>query len=220
MALAIVDLRGSLPTNGAYLTRRNPPTTIVVHHSASPASTSIRTIAEYHVGTRGYPGIAYHYVVAPDGFVAQTNDDSAVSWHAGCAAAHGSDCPDNANTYAIGVCFVGDFTVAPPPEAQLAAGRALVAHLREKYVALPVIGHRSAHGALTACPGAAFDVATLEPVTETPALTAARWHAEEAVRGIETIIATLEAQLAALRVVRERLVSETIPRLYQAEGTA
>jgi N-acetyl-anhydromuramyl-L-alanine amidase AmpD len=219
MALAIVDLRGSLPTTDAYLTRRNPPTLLVAHHSASPASTSIRAIAEYHVGTRGYMGIAYHYCVLADGFVAQTNDDMSVSWHAGCAASHGSDCPDNANTYAIGVCFVGDFTAAPPPEAQLAAGRALVAHLRDKYGNLPVIGHKQAHGcAYTACPGAAFDVAALEPVTETPTLTAARWHAEEATRELEDALAGLDTAVARVRAARARLAEEVTPRLYELEG--
>jgi hypothetical protein len=42
---------------------------------------------------------------------------------------------------------------------------------------------------------------------------AARWHAEEAVREIERTIEVLQE-------ARKRLVEETIPRLYAAEGQA
>lgn len=154
----IVDLRAALPTNGTYLTRKNPPRQIVIHHSATEPTRSIRAIADYHINGKGYPGIAYHYCVLADGFVAQTNDDMAVTWHAGCASIHGDTCPDNANTYSIGVCLIGDFTENPPPEKQIAGARALIGVLRRRYGFLPVIGHKEAHGcAYTACPGATWD---------------------------------------------------------------
>ena len=55
------------------------------------------------------------------------------------------------------------------------------------------------------------------PVTDKPQVKDARWHAEEAVRGMETTIAQLETTLATLKAARERLVTETIPRLCEVE---
>jgi hypothetical protein len=55
------------------------------------------------------------------------------------------------------------------------------------------------------------------PVTDNPQVKDARWHAEEAVRGMEATIAQLEATIATLKAARERLVTETIPRLYEVE---
>lgn len=151
--MEILDVRGLLTTSGEYSRRSGAPTAIVVHHSAtSPALTPL-AIAAYHVYTRDYKGIAYHYCVGPDGTVWQCNDDAAISWHAGCAAVHGPNCPLNANAYSLGVCLVGNFMETGPPPAQLAAARELVAHLRAQYGYLTIIGHREAHGARTECPG-------------------------------------------------------------------
>lgn len=211
----ILDVRGLLSGSGEYPRRASPPSAVVVHHTAtSPALTPL-SIAAYHVYTRGYPGIAYHYCVAPTGTVWQCNDDDAISYHAGCMAVCGPNCPLNANAYSVGVALIGDFTREPPPAAQLAATRELVAHLRGLYGDLALIGHREAHAAATACPGDTFDSwrGALEgPMAdgERERAKAARWHAEEAVREIERSIESLQA-------ARKRLIEETIAKLYEVE---
>ena len=140
--MTIADLRDVLPRHvtARWGPRSKPPDCIVIHHSVTPGDFPIGRIADYHI-SRGYAGIAYHYVVDAAGCVSQCNDDTAFTWH-------GHD----ANT-GLGLCLLGDFTDTPPPPAQLEAARALVAHLRGRYGPLPVLGHREAGRAQTACPG-------------------------------------------------------------------
>jgi hypothetical protein len=77
---------------------------------------------------------------------------------------------------------------------------------------------RSCIGPLQAL-GSALPIAPIQeaPVTDNPQVKDARWHAEEAVRGMEATITQLETTLATLKAARERLVTETIPRLYEVE---
>jgi hypothetical protein len=99
-------------------------------------------MARYHVEVRGYPGIAYHYVIGPDGTIFHCNDDELFTWH-------GHDF----NT-GLGVCLTGDFTSKWPTEAQLASAAWLYREKRKTYGAgLRVVGHKEAPTAKTACPG-------------------------------------------------------------------
>jgi N-acetyl-anhydromuramyl-L-alanine amidase AmpD len=52
--------------------------------------------AEYHVNTKGWPAIAYHYFITKDGNVYQTNKLNKVSYHAG-----------NNNPESVGVTITG-----------------------------------------------------------------------------------------------------------------
>ncbi len=115
---------------------------LVIHHSAVPASVGAANIAAYHIRRHQWPGIGYHFVVAADGTLFQTNALETESYHAA-----------RANPYSIGICFLGDFTNAPPPATQIRAGAHLVAWLLgELNLSIDSIkGHQDLMG--TACPG-------------------------------------------------------------------
>jgi len=144
-----IDMRTAPPRHlwKTWQPRSEPITHVVIHHSATPPTQSIHSMAWYHVNTKDMPSIQYHYVVTHDGQVCWMNDDDLLVWHG-----HGS------NEWGIGVCLVGDFTHEHPPEVQLAAARELIAHLETKHGRrLEVIGHKEAPRAATACPGDTWD---------------------------------------------------------------
>jgi N-acetyl-anhydromuramyl-L-alanine amidase AmpD len=142
---AIKDLADALPKHSdrKYKTREiSDIRYLVVHHSAVPPSVTPQRIADYHVKTRGWPGIGYHLVVDDDSTIYQTNHLQTVSYHAG-----------NANPIGVGICFNGNFTNGVPPAAQLQAGAHLIAWLMQE-LDLPwdaVKGHKDLMD--TACPG-------------------------------------------------------------------
>lgn len=70
----VVDIATQLPRDGTGFARRQPSAirTLVINHTGGAADIPVETIAGYH-RQRGYPGIAYHYLVAPDGTIFQTN---------------------------------------------------------------------------------------------------------------------------------------------------
>jgi len=214
--MQIVDLIDKLPHSGEYSKRYWPPYYAIIHHSATSPRVSPYIIADYHVNVKKYPAIAYHALIYPDGMVYQTNDWDAISWHAGCAAVHGPNCPDNANLTGIGICLVGDFTNEPPAPAQLEAAGELIIELSRMYGPLKIIGHKEAHAARTRCPGDTWTSwrVQLEDKVEDRIKTA-RWHCEEAVREIERVLEVLEIKL--LQAARERLVEKVIPQLYEME---
>lgn len=148
----IIDITASLPTNpanGLYHKRTEPVTVIVIHHSASRADVPPTEIANYQIGPPdNFPGIGYHFLVYADGTVYQTNPIDMLTFHAG----DGTDSPLNTNRMGVGVCLVGDFMVTPPPAAQLAATRELIA-----FLGLPFIPHKEAYNTVTTCPGDSWD---------------------------------------------------------------
>lgn len=146
----ILNITALLPVSATlhYYPRAASPTVIVIHHSATGPDVTAKAIAEYHVYGNGWPGIGYHFLVYANGKINQVNDVMTMSYHAG----DGSDSPLNTNRMGIGVCLVGDFTHTPPPAAQLAAARELIAHL-----GLPFIPHREAYNTVTTCPGDTWD---------------------------------------------------------------
>ena len=91
---------------------------IILHHTATPANVSVERIAEYQVNTQGRPGIAYHYCLTNQGVIYQTQPLEVVSAHAG-----------KFSDDSVGVCLIGNFTSAPPPQTQLDATAALLAKL-------------------------------------------------------------------------------------------
>ena len=115
---------------------------LVVHHSAVPAFVGPKTIAAYHVRRHEWPGIGYHFVVAEDGKLYQTNALETKSYHAA-----------KANPYGVGICFLGNFTNRTPPPAQLQAGAHLIAWLMGELnlQTESIRGHKELMG--TACPG-------------------------------------------------------------------
>lgn len=124
--LSLIDMRTAPPRHlwKTWHSRAGPITHVVIHHSATPATQSIYSMAHYHVNTKDMPSIQYHYVVTCDGQVCWMNDDGLVVWHG-----HGS------NEWGIGVCLVGDFTHEHPPEVQL---RAALGRVQRERLAAPV----------------------------------------------------------------------------------
>lgn len=107
-----------------HATKRYPMRThadirrIIVHHTATPANISVERIAAFQVKNRDMPGIAYHYCITAEGDVFQTQYLETVAAHAG---SHSSD--------SVGVCLIGNFTSAPPPQSQQDAAAVLLAQL-------------------------------------------------------------------------------------------
>ena len=123
---------------------------IVLHHSATaPIETGdglqdVRAFARYHVSTKGWPGIGYHFVIPKSGLLVKTNELETVSYHVG-----------RHNTPSIGICLVGNFDHVRPGEKQWEALDALLCHLGAVLGRrLPVTFHRQF--ALKSCPGKAI----------------------------------------------------------------
>lgn len=109
-------------------------------------------MAYYHVNSRGWPGIGYHYVVMDDGTIYLTNYHTTKSYHAG-----NYNNPGDENYSRLGICMSGNFQETTPSQAQLDAVRSLTRWL---FSELPnvtggddVERHRDVPGAQTACPG-------------------------------------------------------------------
>lgn len=81
-------------------------TTIVIHHSLSDEGKST-SFARYHVESKKWPGIAYHFVILKDGVIEWNHDLGVETYHVG-----------DFNKEAIGVCLVGDYRKYEPTEAQ------------------------------------------------------------------------------------------------------
>jgi N-acetyl-anhydromuramyl-L-alanine amidase AmpD len=135
-----IDLRGKLPTTGEYPARdMDRVDAIVVHHSATRGQT-IRSIAEFHTATRGWPSIAYHFAVGWDGKVYQLNDVERRTNHA-----------QGFNSRSIGVCLIGDYEAHPVPPETVHSLSHLIEALSEQYGPLRIVLHSETKQ--TKCPG-------------------------------------------------------------------
>jgi N-acetyl-anhydromuramyl-L-alanine amidase AmpD len=136
-----------------------------LHHSAHPTG-SFSQIDRDHRERLGTAGCGYHFVVgngtqSPDGQV-----EVATRWSDQRAGQH---CRDSRiadiNDYGIGVCLIGDFDNTAPSERQIAATRALVAYLQDRY-GIPnenVVTHDRAARTATTCPGRNFPGDAIAP---------------------------------------------------------
>jgi hypothetical protein len=131
---------------------------IVVHHSAQPTG-SYDQIDREHRNVQGWDGCGYHFVIgngsgSPDGQI-----EVARRWTNQKHGLHTKTTSSaDVNEYGIGICLVGDFDKTPPTPKQIAATRALVAYLAQRYN-VPA-DHSGTHGAMagvaSACPGKLF----------------------------------------------------------------
>jgi hypothetical protein len=138
----VVDVRGVLKVNGSYAKRSEASIErIIVHHTAAASSVTWAAVARYHVDSRGWPGIAYHLGITPDGGLSYLGSIDTVRYHAGTA-----------NSDSIGICFAGNFETDQPTPAALATFSKLRGVLAD-YLGreLSVVGHRDVSE--TACPG-------------------------------------------------------------------
>ena len=125
---------------------------IAIHHSVTSISPDVtpdeefihlQAIDNYHA-SQGWGGFGYHLAAFPSGTLWYCGDLAAARAHVA-----------NRNYELLGLVLIGDFTVDPPPPAQLEAAAWGVAFIRSHWGPKPILGHR--HWALpafaTACPG-------------------------------------------------------------------
>jgi N-acetylmuramoyl-L-alanine amidase len=141
--LAAIALIGMLCTNSNADTPKNARewTGIVVHHSASPLSTTIRDIRKWHVEENGWSDVGYHFVIESDGTVRAGRPLDRIGAHArGRNATH------------IGICLVGydKFT-----DAQLKSLRGGINILCKRFSIRIVEGHHEE------CPGPGVSILDL-----------------------------------------------------------
>jgi N-acetylmuramoyl-L-alanine amidase len=128
---------------------------VVVHHSAN-ATGGLDQIDRDHRKVLGFEGCGYHFVIgngtdSPDGQI-----EVAPRWSNqknGVHCRNGKN-PD-VNEYGIGICLVGNFDQSEPTPKQVAAAKALVAYLADRYQipASRVGAHDEFADGPTACPG-------------------------------------------------------------------
>lgn len=117
---------------------------IIIHHSASPRTTTVETIRRWHKD-RGFDDIGYHFLIRDDGAVVKGRDVHLVGAHA-----------LGANHDSVGICLIGDNTKDDQcwTTEQIISMRSVVHSLRIIYGPIAVYGHRDAPGLqhATACP--------------------------------------------------------------------
>jgi N-acetyl-anhydromuramyl-L-alanine amidase AmpD len=117
----IQDITDSLPHHPTkqYGTRALDQITLIsINHTATGPTITPQRIAEVQVNQQGRPGISYHYFIAADGTIYQTNALTTVSEHTGQFS------PES-----VGIGFAGNFTTDIPTDAQLGSGGRLCAYL-------------------------------------------------------------------------------------------
>lgn len=113
---------------------------IVVHHSASQTWTGA-DMAAYHVNSREWPGIGYHFVIEKDGGIFQGNKLETISYNVA-----------NGNTPTVAICLSGNFDIEQPTAQQMASLSQMVDYLRKTIPnQLPVMAHGDLQA--TACCG-------------------------------------------------------------------
>ncbi|MFT5434011.1 MAG: hypothetical protein ACI9OJ_004723, partial [Myxococcota bacterium] len=138
----------------------NGKSRMAIHHTYTPPSSSgsfearLRGIQAYHMDTRGWCDVGYHFLVTQDGTVWEGRPIKYIGAHVG-----------GHNTGNIGISFVGCFQTGScdsmgtmvPSEASLKAAGAVVAALSDQYsiakTTTKVVGHGQHSGANTSCPG-------------------------------------------------------------------
>lgn len=152
----VLDVRDRSPyVNGEYDERDGDAiSTFVQHHSVTAlpvgqdaALAVLDAIQRWHTGTppngNGWPAIGYHFAIDGAGRVYWLNGLNLVSYHARVA-----------NTYGVGVVWLGTFTNEAPPAVMVDASRrlyrGLVKHLGRN---LALVGHYEVKTNETSCPG-------------------------------------------------------------------
>lgn len=134
-----------IATNLAFrgsMANRSHTNRIVVHH-AEASTCSADDIHRWHLAN-GWSGAGYHYLVRKDGSVYALRPANKIGAHAA-----------GSNSDSIGICFEGNYmTEESMPQAQMDAGRELIAQLKSKWGVSTVLRHKDVCN--TDCPGANF----------------------------------------------------------------
>ena len=140
-SIEVLDISGKLAKHSTKTYPRrnvNRVTGRVFHHSAT-TNQNLSTIAQYHVVSRGWPGIAYHIAIGWDGKIYLLNDFSIAFYH---TAGH--------NARNIGIVLVGNYEQNRPSEAMVHSIERLREHLDAQGITIEYI-HMDLVS--TACPG-------------------------------------------------------------------
>jgi len=163
----LTQARQALAATGVAITRAqwgarstscvatHTPVRMAIHHTVTPNNDSysmpqrMRQIQAYHIDTRLWCDVGYHFLIGQDGQVYQGRLENLIGAHV-----------LNHNTGSAGISFIGDFTTIPPSQAMLDAGARIIHALSSSYgISIDrssVMGHREFAGASTACPGDSF----------------------------------------------------------------
>jgi len=116
---------------------------LIVHHSASPLSTTIEDIRRWHVDENGWEDVGYHHVISSLGLVYKGRDMAYQGAHA-----RGS------NADSIGVCLVGNNMESQNrwTREQVGALQKMWHSFRLLWDGIEVYGHRDVSTG-TECPG-------------------------------------------------------------------
>lgn len=126
------------------------PVRVTIHHTDTPLPDSIspqarlRQIQAYHIDTRGWCDIGYHFLIDWNGAAWQGRDERVIGAHVA-----------NHNTGNIGISYMGTYNTISATTAQITKGAKLLYWLHGKY-SIPlnrdrIWGHRQ--WASTDCPG-------------------------------------------------------------------
>ncbi|MBI4569950.1 MAG: N-acetylmuramoyl-L-alanine amidase [Planctomycetes bacterium] len=116
---------------------------VVVHHTAGRADETVLSVQRFHMETRGWADIGYHFFIDGAGRVFEGRPLGYVGAHAG----------EGRNQGRVGVCVAGNFETGEPAPAQLAALWALLAALDDRFGGLDILLHREVRAEPTDCPG-------------------------------------------------------------------
>ncbi len=118
----VQDISGSLPADRSKFASRDGSEVryLVIHHTAVSPDVKPEEIAKAHL--HRWPGILYHYFIAADGTIYQTNPLDAVA-----------DPSQEWCQEGIQVCFAGDFSEAVPTPEQIESGAKLLAALIQRH---------------------------------------------------------------------------------------
>lgn len=125
--------------NGA-LEERKSTDCIILHHRAGDGDAA--SIHAAHL-KNGWTGIGYHFYIRKNGGIYKGRPISAVGAH----------CTGH-NKNSLGICFEGNFEKEKMTARQIAAGRELVAYLKNVYPGAEIKQHKDFQA--TACPGKSF----------------------------------------------------------------
>lgn len=119
----------------------NSVTRLILHH-AEARTCSAEDIHCWHK-QNGWSGAGYHFLVRKNGTVYRLRPENKIGAHA-----------KGANSNSLGICFEGSYQTETMPDAQIDAGKELVAYLKKKYVITKVQRHSDVCS--TSCPGKNF----------------------------------------------------------------
>lgn len=123
------------------MTNRKTTSRIILHHAEASHCTAA-DIHRWHLNN-GWAGAGYHFLVRKDGSIYRLRPENKVGSHA-----------KGANSNSIGICFEGAYMTETMPQAQIDAGKELVAYLKSKYGISKVQRHSDVYP--TSCPGTNF----------------------------------------------------------------